>query len=137
MLREQETVALQDIHRLPWPPQLCGLSGVEQGGAWTREAQQSLRSGATISWVFHTLPCQGRVEVGGRGQERQWAGRGNQLHESRWRPAPDGQDTRRKRRFPWIRCRGQAGTSPWAQVVLSTAQRRAHERLEELYREDF
>lgn len=106
--------------------QLCGLGGVEQGVACTQEAQQLLGSGPMISWVFHTLPCQGRVGVGGRGQEVQGAGRGNQLHESPRRPAADGQDTRRKRRFPWIRCRGQAGTSPWAQVVPGTAGCRAH-----------
>lgn len=58
---------------------------------------------------------------GGRGQEVQGAGRGSQLHESLQQPAADGQDTRRKRRFPWIRCREEVGTSPWAQVVLSAA----------------
>lgn len=102
------------LSSLPPPPpaQLCDLGGVEQGRACTQEAQQLLGSRAAINWVFHSLPCQGRVGVGRRGQEVQVAGRGNQLHESPQRPAADGQDTRRKHGFPWIRRRGQGGTSP-------------------------
>lgn len=96
----------------PPPAQLCDLGGMEQGRACTQEAQQLLGSRAAINWVFHSLPCQGRVGVGRRGQEVQVAGRGNQLHESPQRPAADGQDTRRKHGFPWIRHRGQGGTSP-------------------------
>lgn len=39
-------------------------------------------------------------------------------------PAAAGQDSRRKRRFPWIRCRGHAGTSPRAQGEPRAAGRR-------------
>lgn len=38
-------------------------------------------------------------------------------------PTADGQDGCRKRRFPWIRCREQAGTSPQAHSVLRTVCR--------------
>jgi len=62
-------VAGLETHRLLWSPQLCDVGGVDQGGACTQEAQRSLASKGTISWVFHTLPCQGRVGVGRRGQE--------------------------------------------------------------------
>lgn len=39
-------------------------------------------------------------------------------------PAATGQDSRRKRRFPWIRCRGHTGTSPRAQGEPRAAGRR-------------
>lgn len=52
-------------------PHPCGVGGVGQGGACPGQALQSLESRAAINWVFHSLPCQGRVEVGGRGQEVQ------------------------------------------------------------------
>lgn len=52
-------------------PHPCGVGGVEQRGACPGQALQSLGSRALINWVFYTIPCQGRVEVGGRGQEVQ------------------------------------------------------------------
>lgn len=122
--REQQAGCGQAADSLPSPvpPALC--SG--------RCLQRRSRAMAVISWVFHTLPCQGRVEVGGRGQEVQGAGRGNQLHESPEQPATDGQDTHRKHHFPWIRCRGEAGTSPQAQVVPGSAGCRGQAQAAEL-----
>lgn len=96
-----------------WSSQLCGLRGVEQGGACTQEA-----TAIAGEWGHDKLDIShpSLPRKGGSGRERPGGAKGNQLHESPWRPAADGQDTRRKCRFPWIRCRGQAGTSPRAQV---------------------
>lgn len=73
------------------PPRLCSAWACGAGRCLHTRALRSLGSGAAITWVFHTLPCQGRVGAGGRGQEERGAGRGNQLHESpcsRWAGQP-------------------------------------------------
>lgn len=80
-------------------PHPCGVGGVGQGGACPGQALQSLGSRAAINWVFHTLPCQGRVEVGGRGLEVQ-KGLGEET------------SSMSHCLFPWIRFEGQLAPTP-------------------------
>lgn len=81
----------QHPHPGPQPSCLCLAWACGAGRCLHTRALRSLGSGAPITWVFHTLPCQGRVGASGRGQEERGAGRGNQLHESpcsRWAGQP-------------------------------------------------